>query len=218
MKNKMVQITLKSVLVIENGTAEEKVEGVNALSVTLVAPNVTKASVTTVRSIKLADNVEKSMENEPFEEKLFFKELILGDCILKAELTAIEKVSKLERFFLKSFPSALGVAVEAIPGVGSIISSVVGAITRSIFDGGDKTEKILVIGRGWMPLGATNDDGDLAINLQVPKTLVLNSRPFLDADGNQAIKKITMQEGFVNARIIFKVEDITPPSGLQLLV
>ncbi len=69
-----------------------------------------------------------------------------------------------------------------------------------------------------MPLGATNDDGDLAINLQVPKTLVLNSRPFLDAEGNQAIKKITMQEGFVNARIIFKVEDITPPAGLQLLV
>lgn len=218
MRNKMVQITLKSVLVIENGTAEEKVEGVNVLSVTLVAPNVTKASVTTVRSVKLADNVEKNMESDPFEDKLFFKELILGDCIVKAELTAIEKVSKLERFFLKSFPSALGVAVEAIPGVGSIVSSVVGAITRSIFDGGDKTEKILVIGRGWMPLDATNADGDLAINLQVPKTLVLNSRPALDAEGNQVIKKITMHEGFVNAKIVFKVEDITPATPLQLLV
>ena len=69
-----------------------------------------------------------------------------------------------------------------------------------------------------MPLAATNEDGDLAINLQVPKTLVLNSRPFPDADGNQAIRKITMQEGFVNARIVFKVEDITPAPPLQLLV
>jgi hypothetical protein len=215
MKLDIVQITLKSVLVIENGTIEENVAGASALSVTLVAPNHLKPSVTSVKSVKLADNVEKKLDNEPFEDKILFKELIVGDCMVKVEITATEKVSKVANFVKKAFPTVLGVAIEAIPGIGSIVSSVVGAITKSIFDSEDKAEKLTVIGRASMPLSAASPTGDLILNLAVPKTIILNSRPKIDAEGNQIVKKITMKEGFVNAKVVLNVKNISVGEDLE---
>lgn len=208
--NASVQILLKSVLVIENGTADAGVEGVNALTATLLAPNTTKASVTTARSIKLTDKHELDMAEVDFEDKFLFKEDILGDCMLKIELTAVEKVSKLEKFFLKAFPSLLGIAIKAIPGIGTIFSSVASAVITPIFDGINTNDRITIIGKGSMPLSAANEQGDLVLNLSVPEKVVLNSTPFFNEEGDEFVRRITLNKGFVNAKVVVSVIDINP--------
>ena len=206
--NASVQILLKSVLVIENGSTEPGAEGVNVITATLIGPNTTKASVISARSLKLLDKQNFDTSLIPFEDKFLFKEDILGDCMLKIEITAVEKISKLEKFFLKAFPNVFGILIGAIPGIGVIFSSITSKLVGSIFESIDTNDRITVIASGAMPLDAVNQQGELSVNLSVPKTIVVNSAPFFNTNGEELIRRITLPKDFVNAEVVVNITDI----------
>ena len=92
----LIQIQLKEILIIENGTVE-KVEGVNGISFSLFYPKSGVPSVETLRTLRLKDREPMSFISRPFTEKLLFKQEIQGDTFLQVKISAIERVSKFEK-------------------------------------------------------------------------------------------------------------------------
>ena len=89
------QISLKSVLALENGM-KETVKGHNILSLTLVYPREGTKSLETIKKLSLKDGKEYSLKKTDFSDKLLFKESIQGTSAIIANLTAIEKTSKIQ--------------------------------------------------------------------------------------------------------------------------
>ncbi len=200
----VLQITLKDVLVIENGRAEAGVEGVNSLSATLYYPHAGTPAVTSMRPLRLQDNELLDYTQQPFKEQLLFKERIHGDSVLEVEISAIEKASRFEKLVAKLMGVAATTGAGLIPGLGVIATAVVTSATGSVFALADPGDEIRVIGRGAMPIREDVPEGDFVVNLAVPQQIALKQRR-TNEDGKEVTRTKTLQAGFVNAKVVFQV-------------
>ncbi|WP_162054668.1 hypothetical protein [Pontibacter pamirensis] len=199
----LLQIQLKSVLVIENGKVEN-VEGVNGLSATLFYPKSGVPSVETVRTLKLKDKEPLDFSNKSFSDKLLFKQEIEGDTLLQVKLSAVEKVSKFEKVVVKLLGVAAVAAVGAITGVGAVFTAVAKSATGSIFEQADPKDTINIIGEGEMPLTKDTPEGDFVVQLSVPQDITLSQTK---VEGDKKITtKIKLDKGFSNAMIVFELK------------
>ncbi len=202
----LFEIKLKSVLVIENGKIEEDAEGVNAVSINLIYPREGVPSVSSVRTIELLDREEKNFEQADIRKRFLMKELVKGGAILEAEVTAIEKVSKFEKFIHKMFKVG-AVAATGTLGVGAVVTGLTKTATESFFDSIEPSDQINSIGKGFMPLNEQTPEGDFVINLAVPKELKLHQTS-RNEDGELVKTILTLKKGFVNAKVVVDLKII----------
>jgi hypothetical protein len=208
--NNVFQITLKSIKVIENGTIEENADGVNILTATLNFPNEQVRASTSMRSLELKDADTVDFTQKDFLDQLLFKERIFGECMMSVELTAVEKVSKFDKILTKILGKVVTTALGAISGVGAIVTAALTTASGAFFESFDTEDKVTIIGRGAMPLSAVNKQGELSINLTIPKEVMLASSPFIDENDNEVIRQIRLKKGFVNAQVVFQLLDLGP--------
>ncbi len=201
-----LQITLKSILVKENGTVEA-LEGLNGLSATLFYPTPDTPIRETIRKFTLEDNKEKDLTKLPFEEKLMFKQDFLGDSVLRVTLTAVEEADKFDRAMLKILSTVAPTVIGAVTG--GIFTAIATGLTTSLFNLADPKDKIRVIGVGSFPITPSIEDGELPINLTVPETIKLTQ--LTNQDGQLVRKTITLKKGAGNARVVFDVKRLLGP-------
>lgn len=198
----ILQIALKKVKVIENGKAEEG-GAINALSTTLYYPREGIPALTSVRSLSLEDNQELDYSGEPFQRQLVFKESIRGASILEVEITSKITASRLEKFLAKALGAALPAAVGIIAGFGAGVTAVVAKASGSLFDFASPKDKILVIGRGAMPIDENTPSGPFPIQLSVPNKIKLQQTKI--QNGKTVQKTKTLPKDFVNGMVTFEI-------------
>lgn len=201
----LFEIYLKSVLVMENGKVGEKVDGVNTLAVNLIYPREGVSAVSSMRSLSLQDGEPLDLENADIRYRFLLKEVIRGNSILEVEVTAMEKVSKIEKLAHDLFSTAVNAAINAVPGVGTIITGAIRNATSSLFSSNTPEDRILVIGSGFMPLTESTPEGDFTVNLAVPETVSIYQREQNDK-GDIVERKRTLKAGAINAKVVFELK------------
>jgi hypothetical protein len=200
-QSNLFQIKLKSVLVNENGTIKEDVKGVNAVETSLIYPKEGVPSIISIRALELEDKVTLDYTTKPLEEQLLFKQSVQGESMLEVNLTAIEKLSKLESAVVNALGSAIAAVVKAISGVGGV-TGVAKSVTKSLFK-----EKVSCIGTGSKPINKDTPDGDFLVDLKVPKKVKL-ARIKLNLDGTSERQTVTLEKGYDNGKVVFDIKRI----------
>lgn len=201
-QSNLFQIKLKSVLVNENGTVKEDVKGVNAIETSLIYPKEGVPSIFSIRALELKDGVPLDFTTKSLEEQLLFKQSIQGESMLEVDLTAIEKLRKIESAIIKALGSAIAAAAKAIPGFGGV-TGIVKNVTKSLLK-----KKISCIGTGSRLINENTPDGDFAVHLKVPKKVKL-ARIKLNLDGTTERHTITLKKGFDNGKVVFDIKRIS---------
>lgn len=200
-QSNLFQIKLKSVLVNENGTIKEDVKGVNAIETSLIYPKEGVPSILSIRALELEDGVPLDFTAKSLEEQLLFKQSIQGESMLEVDLTAIEKLSRIESAVANALGSAIAALVKAISGVGGVTGAVKN-VTKSLFK-----EKISCIGTGSSLINENTPEGDFVVHLKVPKKVKL-ARIKLNLDGTHERQTITLKKGYDNGKVVFDIKRI----------
>jgi hypothetical protein len=201
----ILQIALKKVKVIENGRAEEG-GAINALSATLYYPREGVPALTSVRSLSLEDEQEFDYSTESFQRQLLFKESIRGTSMLEVEITSRITASRLEKFLAKALGAALPAAIGMVAGIGPGLTAVVAKASGSLFEFASPKDKILVIGRGAMPIDENTPSGAFPIQLSVPNKIKLQQTKI--QNGQTVQKTKTLPKDFVNGMVTFEITKI----------
>lgn len=205
--NYIYQISLKSVLALENGM-KEKVKGENLLSTTLVYPREGIKSMETIKKLPLKKGKEYSLAKISFSDKLLFKESIQGDSAIKISLTAIEKVQKLDNILKEAVKAGIIAGAGLITG-GTGITLIMAAsksIVGSLFDLAKPKDKVMILGSIDFPINNSLAEGELILNLTVPKKTVIKERTI--KDGEEILTTRTLKKGFGVAKVILDVKKI----------
>lgn len=200
-QSNLFQIKLKSVLVNENGTIKEDVKGVNAIETSLIYPKEGVPSILSIRALELEDKVPLDFTTKSLEEQLLFKQSVQGESMLEVNLTAIEKLSKIESAVVNALGSAIASVVKAISGVGGV-TGVAKSVTKSLLKA-----KVSCIGTGSKPINEDTPDGDFVVDLKVPKKVKL-ARIKLNLDGTSERQTITLEKGYDNGKVVFDIKRI----------
>ncbi len=200
-QSNLFQIKLKSVLVNENGTIKEDVKGVNAIETSLIYPKEGVPSIISIRALELEDKVTLDYTTKSLEEQLLFKQSVQGESMLEVNLTAIEKLSKLESAVVNALGSAIAALVKTISGFGEV-TGVAKSVTKSLFK-----EKVSCIGTGSKPINKDTPDGDFEVDLKVPKKVKL-ARIKLNLDGTSERQTVTLEKGYDNGKVVFDIKRI----------
>ncbi len=198
------EISLKSVLVIENGTIKDE-KGNNALMISLFNPDIGKTCVVSTRHLELEDNVELDYSKEHYKKKILFKESILFDTYIEVELTSISKPAKLNQLLFKGLKAAISKVDKIIPN-----GTITGAVKKSsetLFDLIEPKDEIEIIGRQELRIPEDYDKDELHFNLQVPKKIELK-KVSKNEDGNNLKTTKTLNEGFTNGHIILGIKKL----------
>ena len=209
----IIQIKLKSVTIIENGQAKDG-QGNNILSATLVYPAPQSQSPTTVIGMNLEDKKTLELGAIPLKEQLVYKGLIIGESGIEVEITAVEETKKIESILQKVFGTAAVGALGLITGGGAIALVTAAAKTtlESVFDMAKPKDRVHIIGKGFMSLSDATPEGDFVVQLSVPKKVELQ-QSFVNEDGQRALKKVTLRQGYNNAMVVFDIKKyLIPPS------
>jgi len=205
--NYIYQITLKSVLVLENGM-KENVKGENILSTTLVYPREGEKSMETLKKLPLKKGKEFLFKKINFSDKLLFKESIQGDSAIKVSLTAIEKPEKIDNIIKLALKSGVLAGVGLITG-GKGITLLMAAsksIVGSVFDLAKPKDKVTVIGSIDFPINNSLREGELTLNLTVPKKTVLKERTI--RNGEEILISKTLKKGYGIAKVVLGIKKI----------
>lgn len=167
MSTKAIQLTLKEIMVEDNGAMKKKT-GRNLLNFVLVYPREGVPSVSTVKSVDLKSQKAKSFGKEPFHKSVLFKETLNGPCELLIEVSAVDKPDQLDKFIQAVFKGiGAGVVKLATGGISDVIvGAVVEAAGNALFDGVkvDK-EKLAIIGKASIVLDPRNLPSELVLPL-----------------------------------------------------
>jgi len=212
--NYIYQITLKSVIALENGM-KEKVKGQNHLSTTLVYPREGIKSLETIKKLSLKKGKEFSLSKISYSDKLLFKESIQGDSAIKMSLTAIEKPSKINAVLQDAVKAGVIAGAGLITGgVGiTLLMATSKSIVGSLFDLAKPKDRVTIIGTIDFPINNQLKEGDLILNLTVPKKTIIKER--LIKDGKEVLVTKTLRKGFGIAKVILDVKKI-PKIGVTL--
>lgn len=205
--NYIYQITLKSVLALENGM-KENVKGQNILSTTLVYPREGEKSMETLKKLSLKKGEEFLFKKINFSDKLLFKESIQGDSAIKVSLTAIEKPEKIDNIIKVALKAGVLAGVGLVTG-GKGITLLMAAsksIVGSIFDLAKPKDKVTVIGIIDFPVNNSLREGELTLNLTVPKKTVLKERTI--KNGEEILISKTLKKGYGIAKVVLDIKKI----------
>lgn len=203
----LYQISLKSVLTLENGM-KENVKGENLLSITLVYPREGIKSMESIKKLKLKSGETYSFKDISFSDKLLFKESIQGDSAIIISLTAIEKVAKIRGIIQDGIKAGVIAGVGLITGGAgiTILTAVTKSVIGSLFDLAKPKDKLTVMGKIDFPINNQLEEGELVLNLTVPKKLSLKERK--REDGQEILVTKTLEKGFGIAKVILDVKKI----------
>jgi len=212
--NYIYQISLKSVIALENGM-KEKVKGQNLLSTTLVYPREGTKSLETIKKLPLKKGKKYSLSTINYSDKLLFKESIQGDSAIRMSLTAIEKLGKVDSVIQEAIKTGVIAGAGLITGgVGTtIVMAMSKSIVSSLFDLAKPKDRITVIGSIDFPINNELKEGDLILNLSVPRKTVIKER--LIKDGKEILKTKTLRKGFGIAKVVLDVKKI-PKIGVTV--
>jgi len=201
------QISLKSVLTLENGMKEE-VKGENLLSFTLVYPREGVKSLETIKKLPLQRGKEYALDQISFSDKLLFKESIQGDSALQVSLTAIERPQKIDHMINDAIKAGVMAGTGFITG-GTGITLLMAAtktVVGSLFDLAKPKDKVTVIGNIDFPMNNQLREGELILNLTVPRKTVLKDKKI--KNGKEIISTTTLKKGFGVAKLVLDVKKI----------
>jgi hypothetical protein len=203
----LYQISMKSVLTLENGM-KENVKGENLLSITLVYPREGIKSMESIKKLKLKSGETYSFKDISFSDKLLFKESIQGDSAIIISLTAIEKVAKIRGIIQDGIKAGVIAGVGLITGGAgiTILTAVTKSVIGSLFDLAKPKDKLTVMGKIDFPINNQLEEGELVLNLTVPKKLSLKERK--REDGQEILVTKTLEKGFGIAKVILDVKKI----------
>ena len=203
----LYQISLKSVLTLENGM-KENVRGENLLSITLVYPREGIKSMESIKKLKLKSGTTYSFKDISFSDKLLFKESIQGDSAIIISLTAIEKVAKIRGIIQDGIKAGVIAGVGLITGGAgiTILTAVTKSVIGSLFDLAKPKDKLTVMGKIDFPINNQLEEGELVLNLTVPKKLTLKERK--RENGQEILLTKTLEKGFGVAKVILDVKKI----------
>ncbi|MDW7691468.1 hypothetical protein R9C00_18025 [Flammeovirgaceae bacterium SG7u.111] len=203
------QIELHSIKVDENGTLKEGAEGKNIISVTMFYPRPGVPALTSIRTVELKDGEVLKFSGKFLNEKLLFKETIVGDTPLIIELSAVEEVEKIDKFMVKLLKSVAVAAIGAVTGIGAVLTAVATVAVNSIFDvvENDTKDTIHKIGQNELVINNDTEDGIKSVNLIVPKTIELTSKG-KNNKGETVIKKFSLNKGKANAEVKLRIKKI----------
>jgi len=205
--NYIYQITLKSVLTLENGM-KENVKGENILSTTLVYPREGVRSMETLKKLPLKKGKEFRFKKIDFSDKLLFKESIQGDSAIKVSLTAIEKPQKIDNIIKGAIKAGVLAGVGLITGGTGItlLTATSKSIVGSVFDLAKPKDKVTVIGTIDFPINNSLKEGELILNLTVPKKTVLKERKI--KNGEEILVSKTLKKGYGIAKVVLDIKKI----------
>ncbi len=186
MSKKIVEISLKSIWVKQNGEIEAKKAGSNELVITLHHPSPGRPKVTTITPLKLMDGEAKSIDFETvvdeetkkkkydYFDRILFKEEIYDQTKLTVLLTHTDKPTPVEKFATGLLFNAIWGAL-TLPVENIFLSKTAGAI-QGLYDD-KKGEDIMVIGQQSEVIKAADLDSltpgslkEYTFKLKVPKT------------------------------------------------
>jgi hypothetical protein len=217
--NHIFQISLKSVLLLENG---EKLapKGTTLISVALVYPREGLDLIERLKTLPLnpeenekhrplKTKEEYSLANESFEDKLLFKESIQGDSIIKITLSVVSSPNKVDAFLKKLIKAGAIAAVGTLTGgVGvTITAAIAGTVIESLFEESKKDKEDNVLSLGTASFGINNDtqEGEMIFHLvttdEIKYTL---DRKVEDDQITETIR--TIPKGYGIAKVVLSVE------------
>lgn len=212
--NYVYQITLKSVLLKENGWID-KPKGSNFLSTTLIYPRENIKSIESITELKVGtkkiqDNKELSFDKVNFSEKLLLKESIQGDSSLKVMITTVENVKKINNIILDGIKAGALIGISGITGgIGiSVLTAVAKSFAGSILDSWkqdeEKDKKINILGVIDWPIDNNLKEGDLTLHLTTPKALTLQKT--IRSKGKTIKKSIKIRKGSGIGKVVFEIK------------
>ncbi len=125
MNKKAIQMKIEDVTVLKNGRADVD-EANNQILLTLYYPSPGKPTVTSIRSVKLVDR--QLFRVEGLDQKLVFKEEVIGDFALGVSVTSGLEASKFEKAISKALEEVLKTGLGKIPAVGGLLTGLAGPI------------------------------------------------------------------------------------------
>lgn len=202
----LLELFLERIQVVENGREEDE-EGVNALAATLYYPRENVPSVTAVRSLwaMVQDNVPLDYTRHPLHDRLLFKEVIRGSCMIELTLSATTHASRLDSFLHRVFGAAWMTGVGTMTaGMGALPAAILGQASASLFELATPEDEITIIGQGRYPIreGMT----EARIPVQLALLCELESRKTETRDGERVQVKRTLPAGFGNAQVTVAVK------------
>ncbi len=215
MSRKIYEISLKSVVVKENGQWEEDQLARNLLAASLVYPAPGIPNVTTMKTMTLADRTPIDFEtgehpatgeNYGYFDKLLFKEEFFGESKLVVSLSTIKKVSGFEKFlnsfFKIAFKLVWGKTVGMIGNVifAKITENLAGLHTASI--DAEKAKNSFIAGQATLPLQQEDlanmepgESRDVTMELKIPETIKEKAFKFPDGPGKpQLVERILLRK------------------------
>lgn len=211
----ITQVSLKSILLTENGTLAPDVKGTNGFSATLIYPAAGISALTSVRTFEneIADREVLDFTQRPFKEKILFKQIFQGDSMLEVEITTVDKASKFEKVLLAFLGKAAIAGVGSVSGLGAIFTAVATHATRSVFSLPQVKDRVEVLGRGAMPINSKTPEGDFVIQLDVPEDLTLHQLAKND-EGKLVDRTLNLKKGRGIGQIVFNIKQIHSQSKL----
>lgn len=199
---KLTQISLKSVLALQNGKISET-KGNNLLSFNFIYPKAGLVAVESIKKIPLESDVRISFEDQPFSEKIIFKDYLEGDSTLKIILTSNQTDTKIKKVINDAIKTGVLAGISFISGgiAISIFTAIGKTIIESVFDRKNGSEKSIVIGMIEFPINGIGS-GDYTFNLSTIEEIKLKETIY--QNGEQVIKTRTIPKGIGIAQIILE--------------
>lgn len=207
------EIKLKEITVQENGFYETDLsKASNFLEALLFYPRPGEPSVRSILELKLEDGERfepqessrrvdlpdyldprereialQQLEFEVERKRLLFRHELEGECSFELNISAVEKVNKVQNVLLDILKTASVAALGTIPGLGSVVTAVVTSSTESIFNQVVRREgKIKSIGRGILKLDSQINNEEREVELIVPDDIRIMPRIKWNRDGTLA--------------------------------
>ena len=219
MSHHVFQISLKSVFLLENG---EKMapNGSTLLSIALVYPREGVKLVEWIKTLPLnpkgneknhplKSNEEYLLKNEPFEDKLLFKESIQGDSIIVVNLGLASSPNKFDEILSKLIKAGAIAAVGTLTGgIGvAVTAAIAETAIELIFDSTKNKGKQRVIPLGKASFGINNATQEEEMIFHLVTTKEIKYTVDSKEENGQIIEIVrTIPEGYGIARVTLGIE------------
>lgn len=208
-----IQISFKSIEIVENGYKDIEVDAKNFLSAQLIYPKSGVPAIETVKKLSLTDGDTYDFTKGTFNDKIIYEGVIEGDSEIEIRLTAKHEVVKMN----KLINDLIGTGIVAGIGVatGGIGAAVITAAAKELVEGifsiinkeEDKVEeKVIVIGKGSRLFNRYVPDGDFIIPLIIEEETKFTQ--IISRDGKEIRQTKTLRKGLTNATVILDIKRI----------
>ncbi len=210
------RISLKSVFLLENG---EKLDpkGHTLISVDLFYPRDGVKLIENIKTLPLnpKDDEKKRplkikeeylLVNEPFEDKILFRESIQGDSIIKITLGLVSSPKKIDAIVRKLVETGIVAVVGTLTGgIGiTVTTAMVTKGIESIFESAKKEEEVIVLGIASRGISNRTEEGEFIFHLVTTDEIKYTiDRKIVD---DQLIETVrTIPKGYGIAKVVLDI-------------